>query len=142
MKSPVMELTALKKAGLEWGRECCVNTALEYNLCFFFVCSFVLNRTETENINSDAKANYQMAHQNSFFVIHFVDITRQIHSVNIYAIQYINHRKRKRKPPCTSFLPVNSVLSHQKDCLKSRESCMVRELLIKNAVTCKKNSPR
>lgn len=65
-------------------------------------------RTEKENINSDAKANFQMAHENAFFffVIHFVNITRQLHSVNIYTIQYSNHRKIKRKPPCNSFLSV------------------------------------
>lgn len=85
------------------------------------------NRTE-KNINSDAKANYQMAHQRFFFVIRFVDITRQIHSVNIYAIQYINHRKIKKKATLYFFSSCNSVLSHQKDCLKSRENCIIYEI--------------
>lgn len=38
-----------------------------------------------------------MAHQDPFSVIHYVDITRQIHSVNTYAIQYINHIRRGKE---------------------------------------------
>ena len=101
-------------------------------------CDF--ERTE-KNINSDAKANFQMAHQNSFFffVIHFVNITRQIHSVNIYTIQYINHRNTKATLSFISFCV--SVLLLQKDCLKSRGNFVVHEVYFsfdKNAMTCKK----
>lgn len=80
-----------------------------------------------------------------FFVIHLVNITRQIHSVNMYTVQYINHRKIKRKPPCNSFLSV-SLFSHSRrtDCLKSTENSVVPEInfsFAKNAVTCKKEPP-
>lgn len=68
-------------------------------------------------------------HIRTLFVIHFVDITRQIHSVNIYAIQYINQRKIKRKATLYFAPFCNSVLLHQKDCLKSRENCMIYEIL-------------
>lgn len=99
-----------------------------------------------KNINSDAKANFQMAHQNSFFFffICFVNITRQIHSVNIYTIQYVNHRGGKKKPPCHSFPSVFSVLLLQKDCLKSRGNFVVHKMYFsfnKNAMTCKKIAP-
>lgn len=41
-----------------------------------------------------------------FFVIHCVDITRQIQSVNIYAVQYINHtwKGNESHPVCLFFL--------------------------------------
>lgn len=34
-------------------------------------------RTEKENINSDAKANFQMAHENAFFFLSFILLTSQ-----------------------------------------------------------------
>jgi hypothetical protein len=53
-----------------------------------------------------AKANDPMAHQNPFSAIHCADITRQIESVNIDAIQYINHIRRGKEnhPVCLFFL--------------------------------------
>ena len=74
-----------------------------------------------------------------FFVIHFVNITRQIHSVNIYTIQYISHRNTKATLSFISFCV--SVLFLQKDCLKSRGNFAVHEMYFsfdKNAMTCKK----
>lgn len=133
LKAPMMKFTALKRAGQGW-EENVVLIQLWSTTCVFF------KRTE-KNINSDAKANFQMAHQKSFLVIHFVNITRQIHSVNIYTIQYINHREIKRKPPCNSFLSVFLFFHSKEDCLKSRENFVVHETYFsfaKNAVTCKK----
>lgn len=67
-----------------------------------------LSGTERENINSRAKADIQWHVRTLFFlfVIHSVDITRQIQSVNIYAVQYINHtwKGKESHPVCLFFL--------------------------------------
>ena len=64
------EETHSYKYGLVWGGEENVVLIQLWNT----TCDF--ERTE-KNINSDAKANFQMAHQNSFFFLSFILLTSQ-----------------------------------------------------------------
>ena len=70
-----------------------------------------------------------MAHQNTLYVIHCVDITRQIQSVNIYAVQYINHtwKGKESHPVCLFFLGFCSFKSKELRGEGSRENIRVGE---------------
>lgn len=72
-----------------------------------------------------------MAHQNAFFVIHCVDITRQIQSVNIYAVQYINHtwKGKESHPVCLFFLGFCSFKSKELPGGLGRILGLVRQML-------------